>query len=79
MSKDESKLGVAIVGCGTVGGAAAAILTDDAQGLRGRCGMEMDLLHIVDVDFSHAEELGLDSRLFRTDLGEVLGDTSVDV
>ncbi|MDP7636531.1 MAG: homoserine dehydrogenase [Phycisphaerae bacterium] len=79
MNKDESKLGVAIVGCGTVGGAAAAILTNDAQGLRARCGMEMDLLHIVDVDFSHAEELGLDSRLFRTDLAKVLADTSVDV
>jgi homoserine dehydrogenase len=76
---EERITGVAIVGCGTVGGAAAEMLTRDAQLLSERCGTQIQLRYVVDVDFSAAEKLGLDSSLFCTDLEKVLADDSVQV
>ena len=79
MTKDDATLGIAIVGCGTVGGGVATMLTRDADTLRARAGVELALRHIVDVDFAHAKRLGLDSGLFREDLDQALGDESVGV
>jgi homoserine dehydrogenase len=77
MARTPSSLGVAIVGCGTVGGAAATLLTRDGQLLRQRAGARIVLRHIVDVDFTHARSLGLDESLYRTDLEEALADPEV--
>ena len=79
MAKKVSTFGVAIVGCGTVGGAAATLLTRDAEILRSRIGPRLQLRHVVDIDFANAERLGLDKRLFRKDLDVVLKDKSVGV
>ena len=57
MHQERSKLGVAIVGCGTVGGAVATLLTRDADILRARLAPQRELRHIVDVDVAHASEL----------------------
>ena len=79
MADVSSKLGVAIVGIGTVGGAAATILTRDAEILRARISPELDLRYLVDVDFTHAESVGLPQQLFCKDLDKALADDSVDV
>ncbi len=79
MAEDSSRLGVAIVGCGTVGGATATLLTRDAEVLAGRLGRRLALRHVVDVDFHHAESLGLDPALFRTNLAEALDDAQTGV
>jgi homoserine dehydrogenase len=79
MGKADSTTGVAIVGCGTVGGATATLLTRDAPLLAERLGAGLELRHVVDVDFSHARELGLDEKLFREDLSEALADEQVGV
>jgi homoserine dehydrogenase len=76
---ERSSFGVAVVGCGTVGGEAARILASDGELLRARCGRTLELRHVADVDFSHARELGLDESLFRRDLGEALADENVRV
>ena len=78
-NESSSKLGVAIVGCGTVGGATAQILTDDQSILAERVGPQLSLRYIVDVNFAHAESLGLDKSLFCTDLAQALDDESVGV
>ncbi len=79
MHQERSKLGVAIVGCGTVGGAVATLLTRDADILRARLAPQIELRHIVDVDFTHASKLSLDRALFREDLTAALTDESVEV
>jgi homoserine dehydrogenase len=79
MAKSTSTFGVAIVGCGTVGGAAATILTRDRAMLRERTGLSLDLRHVVDLDFTNARRLGLDKRLYRKSLSEALGDPEVRV
>jgi homoserine dehydrogenase len=79
MAKRDSTFGVAVVGCGTVGGAVATILSRQQDILRSRIGPELQLRHVVDVDFAHARQLGLDEALFRDDLDEVLADDAVGV
>jgi len=78
MAQGASALGIALVGCGTVGGAAATMLTRDEELLRGRIGPRLELRHIVDVDFTRAARLGLDRGLFRGDLQEALDDPLVN-
>jgi homoserine dehydrogenase len=68
----RDKHGIAIVGCGTVGGAAAAILCGSADHLEQRLGKALPLRAIVDVNFDRARELGLPEKLFCTDLNAVL-------
>jgi len=73
----EKPLGVALVGCGTVGGAVATILTRDRAIFSRRFAPPLELRHIVDVDFSHARALGLDERLFCKNFHEALADEGV--
>jgi len=77
MSRDSSTLGVALVGCGTVGCAAATLLTRDRKILTGRIGPALELRHIVDVDFTRAKAAGLPEKLFRSDLAAAIGDPQV--
>ena len=77
MDRVGSTLGVAMVGCGTVGGAVARLLLRDQDILKARLGPGLELRHIVDVNFDHARRLGLDERLFRTNLDEALLDPAV--
>ena len=77
MSRNDSTFGVALVGCGTVGTAAATMLTRDRGLLGGKMMTALELRHIVDIDFTRAKEAGLDEKLFRSDLGDALKDESV--
>ncbi|MFB3891460.1 MAG: homoserine dehydrogenase [Phycisphaerae bacterium] len=74
-----TRTGVAIVGCGTVGGAVATLLMRDQPILRARVGPVLELRHIVDVNFDNARRLGLDESLFRKDLDDALRDGAVGV
>lgn len=70
---------IAIIGCGTVGGSVAEILIRDRIFLTARNGININLKYIVDVDFSYAESIGLDSTLFEKDINKVLEDSSVSI
>ena len=71
--------GAALVGCGTVGGGTAEILTGSAPELTRRTGAQFPLVAVFDKDFTHAKKLGLDPNLFRNSLDEVLNDSRVKV
>ena len=73
----NSTLGVALAGCGTVGGAVAGILLRDQDILKARLGPRLQLRHIIDIDFTNARRLGLDERLFRSSLDDALIDQDV--
>ncbi|RKX78946.1 MAG: homoserine dehydrogenase [Spirochaetes bacterium] len=70
---------VAIVGCGTVGGATAQLLTRDRDILKERTGLNLNLKYIVSKTYKHARELNLDSSLFESDLDKVLDDPDVEI
>lgn len=75
----SEEIGVAIVGCGTVGGATASILTRQGNRLSARIDAPIQLRAIVDVDFTHARRLGLDQSLFTDDLDAVLSRDDIQV
>ena len=71
--------GIAIVGCGTVGGAVAKSLTDSADYLAQRVGARLVVRGIVDVNFDHARELGLDEELLCEQLEPLLERDDVQI
>ncbi len=73
------KAGIALLGCGTVGGSVARMLTKEKTLLASRHSVELDLKYIVDVKFDHAKELGLDPALFTSDLDKALSDPEVSI
>ena len=73
------KIGVAVVGCGIVGGATARLLINDKELLKSRTGIELELKYIVDVNFSKAQEMGLDSALYETNIDKVLDDPEIGI
>jgi len=66
-----------MVGCGTVGCATAKLLARDAELLTAKCGLALQLTHIVDVDFASARKAGLSEDLFTPELETALSDPSV--
>ena len=79
MAATGRTLGVALVGCGTVGGAAATLMLRDQALLSERSGVQLSLRHIVDINFDHARQLGLDESLFQRDIAAALKDPHVQV
>ncbi len=73
------KTGVAVVGCGVVGGATARLLINDKELLKSRTGIELILKYIIDVNFSKAQEMGLDSSLYETDLDKAINDPEIEI
>jgi len=78
MKRNDGHIGVALVGCGTVGGAVGQLLTRETD-TPSRANPPVQLRHIVDVDFAHAKSLGLDEKLFREDLEQALDDEQVQI
>jgi homoserine dehydrogenase len=76
---ETGECGVVLVGCGTVGGATARILSQQGRQLKDRLGVSLALRAIVDVDFTHARELELDEGLFAEDLPGVLARKDVQL
>jgi homoserine dehydrogenase len=70
---------IALVGCGTVGGATAQILERDREFLSKRTGCTLELGYIVDKDFTVASSLGLNEALFEKDLDTALADPDVSI
>ena len=73
------KANVAIVGFGTVGTGVARILLSRKKELARRCGFEIVLKHVVDVDTRRKRDIKLPKRLLTADLDVVLKDDSVSV
>jgi homoserine dehydrogenase len=75
----KSQVGIALVGCGTVGGAVAEILLRDRALLKTKSGFDLVIRYIVDRNFTYARHLQLDDTLFETDLDRALEDDEVSI
>ncbi len=64
--------GIVVVGCGTVGGSVAKVLTGSGDYLAQRAGRALPLRAIVDVNFDNARALGLDEALFCDDVAAAI-------
>ena len=71
--------GIAIVGCGTVGGASAKLLVDNRALNSQRTGLDIELKYIIDKNLDHARSLGLPEALFQVDVQKALADPEVQI
>lgn len=70
---------IALVGCGTVGGGIALLLTRDLQFLKKKTGLSIGLKYVVDINFDHAASIGIPENLYETDYQKVLDDPEVTI
>ncbi|OQY38773.1 MAG: homoserine dehydrogenase [Spirochaetaceae bacterium 4572_7] len=70
---------IALVGCGTVGGGTALLLTRDLQFIKEKTGLKIGLKYVVDINFDHAKSLGIPEETYETDYQKVLDDPEVTI
>jgi homoserine dehydrogenase len=72
-------LGIALIGCGTVGGGVARLLLEQGERLAARAGRPLVLRHVVVRDSAKPRPIDLSREMITTDLQSVLRDPSVQV
>ena len=70
---------VALIGCGTVGGATALHIRKNAALIMERYGIEVRLAVVVDKHLAHARAIGLPEELLSSDLDFVLARSDIDI
>lgn len=75
----KSRVGVGIVGFGTVGTGVAKILRDNAALITRRAGVPIELVRVADLDIVRDRGVPLKPGLLTTDVKQVLTDPDVDI
>lgn len=79
MTISDQPLGVALLGCGTVGGGVARLLLEQPDRLAARAGRRLELRRVVVRDPHKERAIALPRELLAIDLNQVLRDPSVHV
>src|SRR5436305_396075 len=72
-------LGIALIGCGTVGSGVARLLLEQRQRLAARAGRDLVLRRVVVRDPAKPRPVALPRELVTTDLRAVLNDPGIQV
>ncbi|MBI3609068.1 MAG: homoserine dehydrogenase [Nitrospirae bacterium] len=75
----KSRIGIGIIGFGTVGSGVVKLLRDNGDELRRRLGMPIDLIKVADLDTRRDRGVTLPSSVLTDDANEVLTHPDVDV
>ncbi|QPD06106.1 MAG: Homoserine dehydrogenase [Candidatus Nitrospira kreftii] len=75
----RSRIGVGIVGFGTVGTGVATILLHNAALISRRMGVPIELIRVADLDITRDRGLRLNPGVLTTNAGAVLADPNIDV
>ncbi len=75
----KARIGVGIIGFGTVGTGVAKVLLDNAALIRRRVGVPVELIRIADVDITRDRGLRLPPDVLTNDAKRVIHDPAVDV
>ncbi len=73
------KVGVALLGLGTVGGGTYRILKANRDNIIKNDGVDVDVRHIIERDRAKAEALGVDMNIVSTDIDKVVNDKDVSI
>lgn len=73
------KVGVALLGLGTVGGGTYRILTSMREDIKASDGVDIEIRRIIERDRSKAEALGIDPSLLSTDINDVISDPEIGI
>jgi len=81
MASDANKksLGIAIIGCGVVGGGCAKILMESQKEIHERTGIQLELKAVVDKNPANPKALGVPDTLVYEDYTQILTRTDIDV
>lgn len=74
-----SKISVAVVGFGTIGAGVVQILQDEAEMIRKRTGVDVDLKYVIDKDLKTKRKVKIEKASFIDDYHVALNDPEVDV
>ena len=74
-----SRVRVALLGCGNVGGALAELLTTRQEDIAARTGIRLELVGIAVADTTRPRSAGIPVELFGTDAGALVVRNDVDV
>lgn len=75
----KPRIGVGIIGFGTVGTGVAKVLLDNAALIRRRVGVPIELIRIADLDVTRDRGLALPPGVLTTDAKQVLNDPAIDI
>jgi homoserine dehydrogenase len=75
----KSRIGVGLIGFGTVGTGVVKILMDHAALIRRRVGAPIDLVRIADLDITRDRGIALPDGMVTTDAKQVIDDPAVDI
>ena len=73
------KVGVALLGLGTVGGGTYRILCDMHDDIMATDGIDIEIRHILEKDTAKVEALGVDPDIVSTDINNVVNDPEIKV
>lgn len=73
------KVGVALLGLGTVGGGTYRILTNNRGDIRRKYGVDIEVKHILEKDVQKAVNLGVDPSIVSTDIENVIKDDGISI
>jgi homoserine dehydrogenase len=75
----SATLGVGVIGCGTVGGGVVKLLSEEAEYLRRKTGVAIELRKAADLDPAKRASTGLPESLLTADAQNLLGDPAIQV
>lgn len=75
----KSRIGVGIIGFGTVGTGVAKILLNNAAVIRRRVGVPIELVRVADLDITRDRGLALPPGVLTTEAKQVLDDPAIDI
>ncbi|HJT19639.1 MAG TPA: homoserine dehydrogenase [Nitrospira sp.] len=75
----KSRIGVGLIGFGTVGSGVAKILMENAALIRRRVGVPIEVIRIADLDLTRDRGITLPPGMLINDAGKVLADPDVDI
>lgn len=73
------KVGVALLGLGTVGGGTYRILTKNREMFKKTRGLDISILHILEKNQKRVEELGVNPDIVSTDIDNVINNPDISI
>ncbi len=73
------KIGVALLGLGTVGGGTYRILKNSHDAIMKNDGIDIEIRHIIEKDVSKAKALGADLSIVSCDINDVINDKDTQI
>lgn len=73
------KIGVALLGLGTVGSGTYKILTKNREYIKKTQGIDIEVLHVLEKDLTKADALGIDRSIVSCDINNIVSNPDISI